>query len=286
MINCDLTGNISDHIIRYCICRTVAEKNNYSWGINPVTSHDYYNGKEQMFFFSGIDYGEPVDTPYGVLPKGITNVWEEKREMHTGYNFHPFQPDIFDVPDNTKLIIYCGQDASYLVKSKVQKWLQIKDEYVKEANDILQQHNIILDDNLCVLNARAGEYTGVKSLFLQESYWENAIRLMKQRNPDIKFLVVTEDPEFYKRYKPFYSFPICHFGISTDYYIINNAKNLIMSNSGFGIFPVWTNPYKPFAIAPYLWANHNRGENEEWANSNMKSWESFTFINREGNIVK
>jgi hypothetical protein len=285
MINVDLTGNVSDHIIRYCICRSVAEKNNYKLGINPIASHDYYGGKEQMYFFSGIDYGESINTPYGVLPKGIANVWEEKRERHAGYNFHPFQPDIFDVPDNTKLVIYCGQDSNYLIKEKVKEWLQIKEEYIKDAERLLDEAGIELNENICIINARGGEYRGVPSLFLRHEYWENAIQLMKQKNPDIKFIVVTEDLDFYKHYEPFSGFPIYHFGTNTDYYILNRAKNLIVSNSGFGIFPVWLNENNPYAIAPYLWANHNFGKEEEWANSNMRSWGCFTFIDRKGDIV-
>ena len=31
MICTDLTGNIGDHLTRYAICRSVAEKNGYKW---------------------------------------------------------------------------------------------------------------------------------------------------------------------------------------------------------------------------------------------------------------
>ena len=283
MITIDLTGNIGDQILRYCICRTVAEENGYKWGINPITSHDYYNGREQMYFFSDINYGEPNNTPYGQLPPNINNVWEEKREFHQGYNYHPFQTDIFDVPDNTKLVIYSGQDANYFDKEKLSKWLEIREEYKADAKHKIEDAGISLGDNTCIINARGGEYRSVPSLFLTRNYWDKAIAIMQQFNPNVQFIVITEDVAFYKS---FFNFTVFHFNIHTDYYILNNAKNIIASNSGFGIFPIWLNKNKPCVIAPYLWANHNYGENEEWANSNMRSWNVFYFMNRKGNIIK
>ena len=283
MITIDLTGNIGDQILRYCICRTVAGENGYKWGINPITSHDYYNGREQMYFFSDINYGEPNNTLYGQLPPNVNNVWEEKKELHQGYNYHPFQPDIFDVPDNTKLVIYSGQDASYFDKDKVSKWLEIREEYKADAKRKIENAGISLNNNTCIINARGGEYKSVPSLFLTPNYWDKAFAIMQQFNPDMQFIVITEDVAFYKS---FFNCPVYHFDIHTDYYILNNAKNIIASNSGFGIFPIWLNKNKPCVIAPYLWANHNYGEDEEWANSNMKSWDVFHFMNRNGNIIK
>lgn len=283
MLSIDLTGNCGDQIMRYCICRSVAEKNNYKYGINPVTSNDYYNGQGQLYFFKDINYGEPNNTPFNQLPPETDNVWEEKREFHQGYNYHPFQSDIFDVSPNTKLVVYCGQDADYLDKEKVSLWLEIKDEYAEESKKLLKEAGIELDKNTCVINCRGGEYKSVPSLFLTHNYWDKAIALMKQKNPNFKFIVVTEDLEFYKT---FFSLPVYHFNIHTDYYILNNAKNIIASNSGFGIFPIWTNKNNPYVISPYLWANHNFGEEEEWANSNMRSWNTFTFMDRDGNIVE
>ncbi len=283
MLSTSLSGNISDHIVRYCICRTVAERNNYQYGINKVTSHDYFGGIEQMTFFKDINYGLENHTPYGELPEGTKYVWEEKREMHDGYNYHPFQPDIFDVPEDTKLVIYCGQDAKYLQKEKCAKWLEVKDDIVELSKLLLNNAGIELDDDLCLLSARGGEYRSVPSLFLTYNYWDKAMKLMLDKNPKMKFLVLTEDPEFYRN---FFNVPVMHFSCQTDWWAINNCKNAIVANSGFNIFPIWLNKNNPFAIAPYLWANHNFGDNEEWANSDMRSWGCFNFMDREGNIIE
>ena len=282
MITTWLTGNISDQLFRLAICRTVAEKNNYKYGVNKKTSHDYFGGIEQMTFFEDINYGEENHMEYGETLPDVDNIWEEKREVHDGYNFHPFQPDIFDVSPNTHITIFCGQDANYLNKEKVAKWYAVKEEVIRESQQLLRVANIELDENLCILSARGGEYRGVPSLFLGHNYWDKAMQIMSKRNPQMKFIVITEDPQFYKT---FFDIPVMHFSCATDWWIINNCKNIIAANSGFNILPTWLNKNNPYVVAPYLWANHNYGGEEEWANSNMRSWGCFNFMNREGDIV-
>jgi len=278
MISVDLSGNISDHLIRYAICRTVAEKNNFMWGINPVTSHDYYQGKEQMFFFEDINYGVPIDTLFGQLPIGVSNIWEEKYNSYQTHDFYPFQDNVFDIPDNTKIVLRCGQDARYLEKDKIKKWLRIKPEYQIMSNQILQENHIELDEDLCVLNARGGEYIGVSYLFLGKKYWDDAMRHMKSINSNMRFIVVTEHPEFYRS---FFDLPVYHFNIFCDYFIIHNAKNLILSNSGFGLFPAWTNDKVDNVIAPMHWARHNLGV---WANSSVWTFgnEKWKWLDSDG----
>lgn len=279
MISIDLTGNLSDHLIRYAICREVAERNNYKWGINPIVSHDYFAGKEQMFFFEDINYGESNNSGYGQLPPGITNVWEEKREHYPTHDYHPFQPDIFDIPDNTKLVIYCGQDARYLDKRKVKMWFKIKGDQCDLSESMLRSSNIKLDKNLCVINCRGGEYIGIPSLFLRMEYYRNAIQQMLKINSRMKFIVVTEDPNFFKIMFP--EFPIYHFGIATDYYVVNHAKNLILSNSGFGLFPTWLNEDVENVIAPWGWSRHNIGI---WSNSAVWTFgeNKWLWLDKEG----
>lgn len=283
MIQIDLTGNISDHMIRYAICRTVAEKNGYQWGINPVASHDYFGGREQMYFFEDVDYGIPINTPYGQLPEGVTNIWEEKREFHNDYAYHPFQPDIFDIPDNTKIVVYCGQDARYFDIEKIKKWFAIANNFEVQSKEYFDSIKLNLDENLCVVNSRGGEYRGIDSLFLTKNYWNNAFQQMLKINPKMKFICITEDPLFYRNY---FDFPIYHFGILYDYYVVHNAKNLILSNSGFGLFPTWTSDKVENVIAPWGWARHNLGI---WANSEITTFGNsgnchWKWLDREGRL--
>lgn len=279
MLSTSLTGNMGDNLIRALICRTVAEKNNYKFGINPIVSHDYYGGKDQMWFFNDINYGEPNNTPYGELPPGTEFVWDEKKISYSWGDYYPFQPDVFDVPENTKLIFYCGQDARYLDKEKVKKWLTIKDDVALESKKILEDNHIELDSNTCLISPRGGEFRGNPALFLPIEYWINAIKHMKNINPKMKFIVFTEDPEFYKTW---FDCPVVHFSPHCDYYAIHTAKNLIISNSGFTLFPIWTSEQNPYVIAPKYWSRYNAAQG--WSGAYMPSWECLNFMDKEGRV--
>jgi hypothetical protein len=69
MITTNLTGNLGNHMWQYAVCRTIAEKLGYEWGINPVPTHDYFNGANQMDF---------MDVNFGINPvSGIVNEYHE-----------------------------------------------------------------------------------------------------------------------------------------------------------------------------------------------------------------
>lgn len=288
MLTCELTGNFGNHLVEYVLTRVVAEKNGFKWGFNRTPSHDYYNGKEQLDFLN-IDYGIEHYAPYGAFPIGITNTWEEKRETFyhiDRVDYHPFQPDVFNVCDNTKLIIYCCQDARYYndYKDKIRGWLSPKESAFVECWKQLYLHNITLDENVCVLNVRGGEYKGIPNVLLRREYWDGAMRLMKLRNQNIKFIIITDDVPYAKELFPEIQ-DIYHFSIATDYLIINHAHNLILSNSSFAIFPTWLNMTQDkTVIAPRYWARHNVSSGY-WASSDIWTF-GWWFLDRNGQFYE
>ena len=285
MLTSDLTGNMGDFLRDYALIRCIAEKNGYEWGFNRVPSHDYYNGASQLDFME-IDYGKEHNTPWGELPEGITNIVHEPSEPRVGigsnYNYHRYAPELFDIPDNTKIVMTCMQNFKYFqpYKEKIRTWFKIKDENIKEYEKILQDNNIILDNDMCILNARGGEYLGVPSFTLVTKYWQDAVNLMLQHNPNMKFMCITDDVGYYSKIFPF---TVAHFSIGCDYYILNQAKNLIISNSGFAMFPTWLNENNPYVIAPLYWGRFNVAN--EWCpcEINIPEW---NWMNREGVIVE
>ena len=60
MITTNLTGNLGNHMWQYAVCRTVAQKLGYEWGINSSPTHDYHNGMNQMYFMD-VDFGKPIE---------------------------------------------------------------------------------------------------------------------------------------------------------------------------------------------------------------------------------
>ena len=267
MITSDFTGNFGNHIFQYAALRSIAEKKGYDWGFTKYIYGDYFGGQPQMDFLD-LDYGkQPVD--------GIIHQYDETivRIRHID-EVAIHQYDSFEnLQDNSKLF-GCWQSEQYFEKEKVKEWFKIK--------NIENYINLRTDEETCVINVRGGvEYRSCPStLLLPLSYWNNAVAQMRNINPQMKFIVITDDVPYAQSLFP--NFPCYHTGINTDYFVINQANYLIISNSSFAWFPAYLNERAQMIIAPKYWARYNVSDGY-WASSNIftKGW---MYINREGRI--
>jgi len=96
-------------------------------------------------------------------------------------------------------------------------------------------------------------------LFLTKDYWDTAIMMMKEINPNMKFQVHTDDPDLARILFP--TFEVIH-DISINWRSIRYAKYSIIANSSFYILPSLLNEEVEKVIAPRYWARRNTGE---WA---------------------
>ena len=283
MISTNLTGNLGNHMWQYAVCRTIAEKLGYEWGINPNPSHDYFGGKSQMTFMN-VDFGRPVENiihEYHELWKTIRHVDE--------VNITMLNESLYQIKDNTIMLGHNGakggiyQSEDYLIdrKSDIEKWFEIKNEFKLEYDSILSNMDIVLDDNLCVINFRGGEYRGIPNVLLRKEYWRDAINHMKQYNPNMNFLLITDDIACANSFMPF---PIkaVHIDVGFDYYVVNQAKWLIISNSTFGWWAAWLNKNANKIIAPKYWARHNVSDGY-WATGDAYT-RCFTYMDRGANL--
>ena len=263
MITSDFTGNLGNHLFQYVLTRAIAERKGYEWGFTKYIYGDYFNGQSQMDFLD-VDYGkQPVENIKYEYKETVVNIGG-----HT--NVHLY--DTFkDLKDNSKLI-GCWQTEQYFEKEKVQEWMKIK--------EVEKYEHLKTDENTCVINVRGGHYRGIPDVLLPQSYWINAVNHMKRLNPHMKFLVITDDVSYSKYLFP--DFPCFHYGINKDYYVINTASWLILSNSSFAWFPAWLNKKIKQTIVPKYWARYNSSDGY-WASSNIftKGW---TYLNRNGDL--
>jgi hypothetical protein len=281
MISTNLTGNFGNNISQLTVCRVIAEKLGYEWGVNPNPTHDYYNGRNQLDF---------MDVDFGKQPQGIINQFHEKWIIHNNVNIAVHDKNIYNIKDNTILLGHNGakggiyQSEDYFIdrKSDIIKWYQFKPECVESYKDKLKELNIVLDDNLCVINFRGGEYRGVYNLILRKEYWRDATNHMLSINPNMKFLLITDDIECANSYMPF---PIqaIHIDIGFDYYVVNQAKWLILSNSSFGLWAAWLNEKTNKTIAPRYWSQHNTS-NGYWGIGDQYN-RCFTYLDRDSKLV-
>lgn len=236
----------------YVTTRVIAMDHGYKFGV-------MHPEKLKCLDFMNLNFGEkviggsgPEGGPARLLPNGIKYYYSEQKIVHplNQADIRIFDEKLIQIQDDTK-IDGLMQDEKYFEhrKEEIRGWLKIKEEF--DCYDYASE-------NICVINFRGGEYVRHKETFLEKAYWENAVENMKSVNPDIKFIVITDDKDEAKKYFP--KFEIMHFNIGKDYSIVKNAHYLILSNSSFGWFPAWLSTNLKYAIAPKYWGRHNTSD--------------------------
>ena len=221
-------SGVGNQLHRYVMTRVKALELNTTYGFKGVEN---WKGD----FFTNIDFGEPpVETDDTFLEERINN--------EQGVDIRPYDKFSEKMIDDT-LIDGEFQDERYWENHypEVKKWLEV------EPLDI--------PDDVCVINFRGGEYVGVKDLFLPQSYWDEAIKIMRGIRMYMRFEVHTDDPETAKKFFP--NFPITH-DVGINWRAIRHAKHLILSNSSFAILPSLLGDAEHI-IAPKYWAGYNKG---------------------------
>ena len=201
---------------------------------------EYFKGKS----FMNIDFGElpPNDWNYIVDPTGriiADTRFDDCKEFNEGTNY--FNPEYHFIEDNT---IIDGEFQS----------IQYYGHRMKEIDEWLKVEPVFVPDDVCVIGFRGGEFYTVPELGLPKEYFDTAIDLMQQINPNMKFEVHTDDEVLARQFFP--GFKIIH-DISINWRSIRYAKYAIIANSSFFILPRLLNG--GVTIAPRFWARRNKG---------------------------
>ena len=135
-------------------------------------------------------------------------------------------------------------------------------------------------DDFCVIQFRGGEYL-ITSAWCPPEYYRMAADRMLEINPNMKFGVITDDPENAQKFIPWAPIigssatsevdPLAHLQgsgfyeykggpIGIDYSILNNAVNSIITSSTFAFWPAWTNTKAKIIIAPKYWNDYKRSD--------------------------
>lgn len=267
---------LGNQLACYVTTRVVAADKGYDFGImNPH--------KLKCNSFMSLDVGKPVlggSGPEGgppiELPNGIVHYYREKTiniPDRVNTNIMLDDPALELIQDNTKLDGYFQSENRIIHrKNEIKEWLKVhadKDNYTYSSDDT------------CIINFRGGEYVNVSEFFLPVKYWQDSVRHMLNYKPNLKFVVVTDDPYTAKRFFPD-SFLITHSNIWDDYSIIKNARYAILSNSSFPYFPIFTSDTVQYIIAPKYWGRHNVSDGYWSLGYNI--YRKYNYIDREGNI--
>lgn len=264
---------LGNQLACYVTTRVVAKDLGYDFGImNPH--------KFKCLDFMDLDFGMPVmggsgreGGPPDTLPNGIQYYFKERYNvLPNGSNVTIDDPNLELIQDNTKIDgIFQSEDRIIHRKDEIRQWLKIKPE--KDCYDYS-------DPNICIINYRGGEYASVADFHLNDQYWKDAVQDMLAINPDVRFVVITDDVERASNQFPFYE--VKHFDIATDFTIIKNAHYLILSNSSFPYFATLLSDTVKYILAPKYWGRYNIS-NGYWA-CGYNIFRNHNYLDRGGNL--
>ncbi len=202
-------------------------------------------GKEQGFkgkSFMNIDMG--VGLPGKTSVPASMSVFNEKKVVENGVDIRSYDPEFNFIEDNT-IIDGELQDERY--------W----EHREKEVDEWLKVEPLEMLDDLCVIGFRGGEFALYPDLFLTQDYYGDAIKMMKEINPNMKFEVHTDDYELASQCFP--RFKVIH-DIGINWRSMRYAKYAIIANSSFFIFPRWLRQGQndgAVTVSPRFWARRN-----------------------------
>ena len=274
--------------------RCIAEHRGFRWGVRRDISNsgkgrsDISSTELKTFkgcqFLTNIDFGdevtggvthqegqEPSELPDGIEYYARERVDEYPRDLHALSNEDAmFYDDLLynTIPDNTK-VDGTFQRLRYINdrKSDIIEWLK--------PNLTVTDYS---SDDFCVVQFRGGEYL-ITSAYSPPEYYALARERMLEINPNMKFGVITDDPENAKKFIPWAPIigssamdtedPMAHLQgsgfyiykggpIAVDYSILHNAVHSIIATSTFAFWPAWTNTKAKTLIAPKYWFDYKR----------------------------
>lgn len=269
---------LGNQLFCYVTTRCIALDNGCTFGCggqeefaNNIHSH---NG----MYFMNIDLGvalEQTDIEYNCIHEKEERILlpTNKHDRTVGCYVSGADPRLLKpISDNT--IIYGNlQSEEYFLKYKtaIKKWLMLRPEFINLK---------FSKDDLCILNMRGGEYLGNMDLYLRKRYWIDSMNYMRRLLPNMKFVIITEDVEAANEMFP--DIDAYHLGMGEDYAALHFAKYLILSNSSFAFWPVFTSDNARFIIAPKYWARHNCSDGY-WA-SEQNIYTGWNYMDRKGKI--
>lgn len=227
-------------------------------------------------YFMDLDYGVPS------AREDYQKVYCEKEDrIYVGNSRHDLTHGCYVTGVDEQLLhpedgtLLCGnmQAEKYYIdhKEEIRQWLKVKEEY--DCMEYSREH-------LCILHLRCSDYLDCPELYLRKKYWKDGIRNMRKIDPDMEFMIITNDVKEANKILP--GIPACNFDLAKDYSIIKNARYLLLSNSSFTYFPAFTSTRVQYILAPKYWARHNVSDGY-WA-SEQNIYEGWHYQDRKGRV--
>jgi hypothetical protein len=223
MISAQLKGRIGNQLFQYAVCRCMATKLNTNYA---------FSGEKWLvdqFFDLKVNIGRA-----GILFKEGVNRYND---------------NLFNIKDGTHIDGYWQSEKYFCgFEDEIRQWFYMED--------------IEMNDSQCVIHFRAQDCYLSKNYTPSIAYFDQAKETIKQKNPKVEFLIVTDNINLAKKY--FKDDVIVSNSMKKDFMLIKSAKYKILSNSTFSWWAAWLNlPKSKMIISPRRWMNYNYNKFEE-----------------------
>lgn len=269
-------AGLGNQLFFYVTTRCIAKDLKLDFGL--LTPENFANNihSDCGLYFMNLDMGKPAKR------EDFTCVYEEKDDrLFIGNSNHDLthgcyvtgvDEELSRVKDGTLLIGNMQAEEYYIHhREEIREWLKVKEEYdCKEYSR----------DNLCIIHLRCSDYMGSPELYLKKKYWLAGMENMRKINPDMEFMIITNDVREAGKILP--GIPAYNFDLAKDYAILKNARHLLLANSSFAYFPVFTSETVQTVIAPKYWARHNVSDGY-WV-SEQNIYTGFMYQDRKGRL--
>ena len=269
---------LGNQLFVYVAARALAEDKGYTFGIcHPECLANNMHSDCGMYFMD-IDMGEVISEDQKARMKRFDDaddrlyLGNSNHDMTHGAYVSGASEDFWKIEDNT--LLYGNlQDERYFAGhlEDLKEWLKVKPEYESDRYTA---------DDLCVIHMRCGDYENSPELWLDRSYWLHGIRKMREINPAMRFIIITDRIDSAHKILPEYE--AIRGSLGEDYVTLKNARYLLLGNSSFPVFPALTSTTLVYAIAPKYWARHNVSDGY-WA-SEQNIYSCFHYMDRKGRI--
>lgn len=278
MIGTELTKGqgLGNQLFCYITTRCLAIDHGYDFSILGQDTMANNMHSDCGLYFMDLDYGveaskDSFSCTYHEKEDRLYRA-NSKSDVEHGVYVTGTDQQLIDVADDT-LIYGNMQDEKYFIShtEDIKKWLKVKEEY-----DCYEYSK----DHLCIIHLRCSDYMDNPELFLRKKYWIDGIKYMKTIDPEMEFMIITNDVSEAGKILP--GIEAHNFDLAKDYSIIKNAKYLLLANSSFTYFPAVTSDTVQFILAPKYWARHNVSDGY-WA-SEQNIYTGFHYMDRRGRV--
>lgn len=267
---------LGNQLFCYVTTRCIAQKRGLDFAILGGETLANNIHSQCGLYFMDLDLGKEAKE------EDFTSIYQEREDrLFMGNSRHDMQhgcyvtgtdQGMFETPDNVLLAGNMqAEDYFYEYRDQIREWLKVKPEY--DCYDFSRDH-------LCVLHLRCSDYMDFPELFLRKKYWTDGMKQMKKIDPDMEFMIITNDVKEAGKILP--GIPAYNFDLAKDYSILKNAKYLLLANSSFTYFPALTSETAAYILAPKYWARHNVS-NGYWA-SEQNIYHGWHYMDRHGKV--